>query len=144
MSIIVDFAKSISRKAHASQMYNGTEQYYLHPLRVWETVMSNGAPDPVQIVALLHDLVEDTAYTVEDIRNLFGDTVADAVGVITRNKEGETYAQYIERVKVNRIAREVKLADLKDNLSHCRDLPTDHPKRSLISRYENAIAALNK
>lgn len=70
-------------------------------------------------VALLHDTLEDTDVTEENLRRLFPDVIVDAVVAMTHQKN-EPYEQYIERVKENEIATRVKLADLEHNLIEAR------------------------
>ena len=75
----------------------------------------------ISIVAYLHDVVEDHSddgYTLEFIREEFGDKIADAVDAVTHRKD-ESYLAYVLRADKNDVAREVKLADLEDNM---RDL----------------------
>ena len=87
-----------------------------------------------EIVALLHDCVEDEVCTLHDIHQLFGQEIAEAVDAISR-RDGEVYWNYIARAKENSIAREVKLADLSDNLRDCSS--------SLRNRYLTAQAILS-
>jgi hypothetical protein len=71
--------------------------------------------EDAQIVGVLHDVVEDTPVTADDLRRAgFGDQVIAAVLCVTHGK-GEPYADYVVRCKGNEVARRVKLADLEDN-----------------------------
>jgi hypothetical protein len=78
------------------------------------------------MAAVLHDTVEDTKLTLEDLRREgLPEHVIEAVDCLTR-KEGEEYDDFIKRVKTNRIARNVKLSDLKDNMDiTCLDQISD-------------------
>lgn len=89
------------------------EPYILHCLRVM-----NGVSGPVaQQVAVLHDLVEDTGVTLEDLRNRgFAEEVVTAIDLMT-HREQDSYAEYVIRLKPNSIAKQVKLSDLRDNAS---------------------------
>ena len=89
-------------------------------------------------VAYLHDAVEDTPMTVEVVEALFGKEIGDAVDAISRDF-GETYTEYVERVKTNPIARIVKLADIEDHLDPAQ-AATLRP--SLEKRYLKAREAL--
>lgn len=123
--LTVDKATEIARAAHAGQQDKQGQEYILHPLRVRDAVNS----DDAKIVAILHDVVEDTAVTVEELRAMgLTETQEAALFGVTRlitNDNGvyrkETYKQFIQRVadmpgQAGVIAREVKLADLADNL----------------------------
>lgn len=94
------------------------QPYILHCLRV---MMSFS--DPVlQQVGLMHDLIEDTSVTLEELRQHgFSEDVVGAIGILTRTAD-LSYAQYIQRVKENAIAKQVKLADLRDNSALWRAL----------------------
>ncbi len=70
-------------------------------------------------VGLLHDLIEDTKWTEEDLRKEFPDDVVDAVVALTK-VDGENYEQYIQRVMANELAIRVKISDLKDNMDVTR------------------------
>lgn len=114
-------ALDIANKAHAGQVDKLGQPYILHLLRV----MLEMDTDEARVVAVLHDLVEDTCWLLEALADygLPPDSVA-ALDALTRRK-GEPYLpDYIERVAANPLARKVKLADLADNLSPLRR-PTD-------------------
>lgn len=106
-----DKALEIAKVAHQGQVDKAGEPYILHPIAVAEMVKS----DEAKIVALLHDVVEDSEVTIESIRKGFGDNVADAVELLTRRNKREGYLKYIARLAANPIAREVKLADITHN-----------------------------
>jgi (p)ppGpp synthase/HD superfamily hydrolase len=107
----------IARK-HAGQKRRNGNPYIIHPIRVSQEVHSITE----KVVALLHDVVEDTDATFADIERLFGPEVCVAVEALTHRK-GESYDDYIRRVKVNPISAAVKIADIADNLA---DSPSDH------------------
>lgn len=101
----------MAAKAHEGQRDKEGLPYILHPLRVMLRVEGAEA----QIVAILHDVVEDTPVTPDDLRAAgFSETIIAAVGCVTHGKD-ESYADYVVRCKQNAIARCVKLADLEDN-----------------------------
>lgn len=97
---------------HDGQVDKAGIDYILHPMRV----SSKMETETEKIVALLHDTVEDTPATVEQIRSLFGEEVAAAVAAMTKGEE-EDYKDYIARLSKNPIAVKVKLADLEHNMS---------------------------
>lgn len=112
MSTLED-AIAIAVRAHKGQKDKAGASYILHPLRV----MLKMDTEIAMIVAVLHDVVEDTAYTLVDLHAQgFPEAVVSAVESLTRLPE-ESYEEFIDRVKLNPIARKVKLADLEDNMN---------------------------
>ena len=104
-------ALQIAAKAHEGQKEKAGQPYILHPLRVMMAVEGEEA----QTVAVLHDVVEDTPVTLDDLRQAgFSEGVLAAVQCVTHRKD-EPYADYVVRCKGNEVARRVKLADLGDN-----------------------------
>ncbi len=111
-----DKALEIATKAHKGQKDKAGNDYIAHPIRVAQHCKSNDA----KIVALLHDTIEDTLIDETFLRNKgFNDTIINAILSVTRN-DGETYAEFIERANKNAIGKEVKIADLEDNMNLCR------------------------
>lgn len=102
---------------HADQ-YNekSYERYITHPMRVAEAF---GDYPVRQAIAFLHDTVEDTDATIEEITEKFGYTIGEAVNALTR-RENESYYNYIGRCKKNEDARVVKIYDLVDNMNLTR------------------------
>ena len=123
--------KSIGKEADAAS----------HAWRVAENTANYPYDDRIYIVALLHDVVEDGYTTFEKIQKLY-DLDAEqmeALNAITRQK-GERYFDYIQRVKANKIAKIIKLADLQDNIARCAgDLPNYW---GLLRRYAKAYGIL--
>jgi (p)ppGpp synthase/HD superfamily hydrolase len=98
--------------------------------------------DEARIAAVLHDLVEDTEWTLEALRaEGFGDAVVDAIDGLTR-RDGEVYLDFCRRAGTNEIARVVKLADLEDNLDPARIAALPEENHSLTDRYRKARAIL--
>jgi len=107
----IERALQIAARAHEGQRDKEGLPYVLHPLRVMMGVQGEEA----QIVAVLHDVVEDTPVTLDDLRQAgFREEVLAAVECVTHRKD-EPYAEYVVRCKANEVARRVKLADLGDN-----------------------------
>jgi hypothetical protein len=107
----LETAIRIAVTAHAGQTDKGGMPYITHPLRLMGAVDGEEA----KIVALLHDVIEDTAVTIEDLRREgFSETVLTAVACVTHRRD-EPYSDYVVRCKGNPLARQVKLADLADN-----------------------------
>jgi (p)ppGpp synthase/HD superfamily hydrolase len=92
---------------------SGKQPYLTHPLRVMLSLQSAG--EVAQIVGILHDVVEDTDVSLDDLRREgFPDDVLSALALVTHAKS-EPYEDYVVRLKSNAIAKAVKLADLQDN-----------------------------
>ena len=105
-------AISLATEAHKGQTDKNGDPYILHPLRVMARVQS----ETEKIVAVLHDIVEDTDYTIENLReNGYSKQVLEAIECLTK-RDGEDYDEYLNRCKSNPIARKVKIADLEDNI----------------------------
>ena len=109
---LLEEAIEIAVVSHSGQKDKGGSPYILHPLRLLMK-MDN---EQEMIVAVLHDVVEDTAQTLDDLKAKgFPDRVIDAIKHLTRMKR-ESYARFIERIKEDPIAVRVKIADLEDNM----------------------------
>jgi (p)ppGpp synthase/HD superfamily hydrolase len=120
----------IMRKAHEGQLDKCGRPYYLHPLRVAMRLI-HCTPEE-RHAALLHDVVEDTTVTLDDLRALgYGAEVIELVDLLTRRQPaGESHREYLERIVASRNpkALRVKLADVIDNMSpaRSRELPPEH------------------
>jgi (p)ppGpp synthase/HD superfamily hydrolase len=107
----LETAIRIAVTAHAGQAEKGGAAYITHPLRLMAAVDSEEA----KIVAVLHDVIEDTAVTIEDLRREgFSEGVLAGVACVTHRRD-EPYADYVVRCKRHPVAKQVKLADLADN-----------------------------
>ena len=97
--------------AHKDQTDKSGLPYVFHPFHVAEQMQDEKAT----IVALLHDVVEDTSYTLQDLREMgFDQDILDALALMTHDKN-VPYMDYVAKIKDNDIARTVKLADLRHN-----------------------------
>lgn len=117
-------ALGICNYVHRDQYDKAGAWYSLHPRSVAEIVVDSEEGDgdiDAYIVALLHDAIEDQPdrITLDEIEEMFGVVVREAVDAISRRKE-ETYWQYIDRCSLNPIARRVKIADLVHNMDLSR------------------------
>jgi (p)ppGpp synthase/HD superfamily hydrolase len=109
---MLEKAIEIAVKAHSGQVDKGGQPYILHPLRV----MMKMDNDTDRVVAVLHDVIEDTDVKGLDLYGIgFNSDILVAIMDLTK-RDGEDYIKYIERVAENPIARRVKLADLDDNM----------------------------
>jgi (p)ppGpp synthase/HD superfamily hydrolase len=125
-------ALEIAREVHRHQVDKGGAPYLGHPVRVANRCVS----DEARIVALLHDVVEDGAgerWTFERLRaEGFSEAVVTAVDAVTK-RAGEDYADFVRRAAQNALAREVKLADIADNMDLSR---IAHPSPKDLERLE--------
>ena len=121
-------AIEIAAKAHAGQTDKAGQPYILHPLRVMLRVQT----EEERIAAVLHDVVEDTPVSLEDLRREgFTDQVVAAVEALTK-REGETRIDAAKRAAADPIARVVKLADNAENMDLSRiPEPTEKDLRRL-------------
>ena len=124
----LDDAITLAVKAHQGVKDKSGQPYILHPLRV----MFSCDTEAERIVAVLHDVVEDTPYTFDDLLG-FDEQVLAALDSVTK-RDGEEYEAFIARAAANPIGRKVKLADLKDNMDF----------RRLPSLEEKDVARLQK
>lgn len=109
-------ALAIAIAAHGTQRDKAGEPYIFHPLRM---ALACRGDLMTKVVAILHDVVEDSDFTIHGIRIDFGDMIGDAIDALTRRKD-EGYFTYISRVYQNKTATEVKLLDLDDNMNVLR------------------------
>lgn len=137
MSELLKCADAFAEAKHCGQTDKAGRPYIEHPRAVAARV--DGEIE--KIVALLHDTVEDTDATIEEIRSLFGNEVAEAIGYLTHDKS-VPYMDYIERVKGNDIARKVKLADLSHNMDLSRLPVVTEVDRERVEKYKKARAFL--
>ena len=130
-------ALQIAAKAHEGQKDRLGERYILHPLRVMMRVEGEEA----QTVAVLHDVIEDTSVTDDDLRQAgFSEKVIVAVLSVTHGKD-ESYADYVVRCKSNEIARQVKLADLEDNARLDRNILRPQQFEADVARMRKYLLA---
>lgn len=109
------YIEFIKEKHKGQTRIQGTP-YYMHPLEVSNILDKKGFPKDYQIVALFHDLLEDTDTTYEELVEISNKEIADAVRLVTKEK-GYAMSDYINRIMRNDMARMVKLADRLHNLS---------------------------
>lgn len=109
-------AIALAAEAHAGQTDKAEAPYILHLLRV----MLEQETEQAMMAAVLHDLVEDTDYTFEDLEAQgFPPPVVEALRHVTKHDE-EAYSEFVARAASHPIAREVKVADLEDNMDVTR------------------------
>lgn len=127
-------------EAHKEQVDKSGLPYVFHPFHVAEQMQD----ETTTVVALLHDVVEDTDYTLEDLREMgFSEEVCGAVALMT-HEEDVPYMDYVRQIKTNPIATQVKLADLRHNSDPTRmDAVTDRDI-ARAEKYQEAIRLLSE
>ena len=128
-------AIALAVNVHQGQTDRAGAPYILHPLRVMFRLQG----DVEQIVGVLHDVVEDSETTFDDLRRMgFSEAVITALDAVTR-RDDETYEVFVERSAAQPLARRVKLADLADNMD-VRRLAGDLSAQDLarLNRYRRA------
>jgi len=135
----LEHAIALAVKAHSGQTDKVGQPYILHSLRV----MLNVEGELARIVAILHDVIEDTDYSFDDLREMgYSDAVITALDCVTR-RDDETYMEFVARSKTNLIARQVKLADLEDNMDIRRiQSPLRQKDLERLERYRKAWGML--
>lgn len=136
----IETALQIAMIAHSEQKDKGGKPYILHPMKV----ASMQKKEECIITALLHDVVEDSSYTIDDLRmHGFSEEILEAVRLLTHD-EDIPYVYYILAIKDNDIARSVKIADLLHNSDLSR-LETVTPEDEVRCRkYNTAMHLLSQ
>ena len=134
-----DLALSIAKKAHKGQFDKAGVDYIKHPIYVASQVES----EEEKAVALLHDVLEDSSVTAEELLNAaLPETVVTAVQILTK-QIGQDYQIYLQAVKSNPLARCVKLADLKHNSDLSRLATITEKDLERFEKYKKAINYLS-
>lgn len=127
-------------EAHKEQVDKSGMPYVFHPFHLAEQMQT----EETTVVALLHDLVEDTNYTIKDLTSMgFDKNITDAIALMTHADDVE-YMDYVREIKNNPIAKAVKLADLKHNSDLTRLDVVDEKALSRREKYLKAIAILEE
>lgn len=142
----LEHASNIAYETFYGVKDKGGHPYYDHCYRVSQYTKELGGTEEEQIAAILHDLVEDTNWTLEDLRKEgFSDRVVCLVDKLTRPK-GITYMDYIRSITnsgdIGLI--KIKLADNKDNSDPERINQLPESERSIIIRYNKARKLLEQ
>lgn len=132
-------AMKLCFEAHKDQVDKSGLPYVFHPIHLAEQMSDECST----IVALLHDVVEDTDYTFDDlIESGFDDEVIEALKLMT-HVDDVPYMEYVAKIKDNPIARKVKLADLRHNSDLSRLDVVDEKALQRKEKYMQAIDYLN-
>ncbi|MGC6588445.1 HD domain-containing protein [Paenibacillus sp. Dod16] len=136
----IEIAISIALKAHKGQVDKGGNPYILHPL----AVMNRVETIEEKIVAVLHDVVEDTEVTIDQLRETgFSEEILEAINLLTRAKE-DSYEEFIDKTLKNRIARNVKIADIKENMNLSRIQDPSEQDYIRLEKYKRALERLER
>ena len=139
MTANLERAIAIAAMAHEGQLDKGGAPYILHPLRVMLRLQGEAE----RIVAVLHDTVEDSSVSFDDLlAEGYSSTIVDALRSVTRI-EGESYDDFVERAGRNRIGRAVKLADLAENSDLSRIPNPGADDLARLEKYRRASAYLS-
>ena len=137
---MLERAIEIAVEAHKGQIDKGGSPYILHPLRVMMSVDL----ELEKIVAVLHDVVEDSNWTFEALHaEGFSIEVIEALQSVTKESPDEDYDLFIQRAIHNPIGRKVKLADLRDNLDVTRITELVEKDLQRINKYKKALKILS-
>ena len=138
--LYLDRAIELAKQHHEGQTDKAGKPYIEHPLRVMNQVES----EEEKIVAVLHDIVEDTDISLDDLRSEgFSEEVVSAVECLTK-QDGENYDSYIERISFNSLAVKIKLADLEDNSDLTRLPEVTDKDLERIEKYDKALEKLTR
>ena len=125
-------------EAHKDQTDKSGMPYVFHPFHLAEQMTD----EKTTVVALLHDVIEDTEYSLEGLKNMgFSDDILSAVAFMT-HADGVPYMEYVARIKTNPIAKAVKLADLRHNSDLSRLDVVTARDRERVEKYKKAIEFL--
>lgn len=128
-------ALRIAYKAHEGQVDKTGIPYIFHPFHLAESMTDENST----IVALLHDVIEDTGWTIDDLANEgFNEDILTALKLMTHNP-AEPYMDYISRLSTCPVARQVKLADLYHNSDRTR---VENPDEKMLKRWEKYDRAI--
>ena len=125
----------IAYKAHEGQVDKTGVPYIFHPFHLAESMTDENST----IVALLHDVIEDTDWTIDDLeKEGFNEDILTALKLMTHNP-AEPYMDYISRLSTCPVARQVKLADLYHNSDRTR---VENPDEKMLKRWEKYDRAI--
>jgi len=136
---IIEKSLGIALKAYSGQTDKAGKEYILHPLRL----MAQMDSEEEMSVALLHDVIEDSEYTAEDLlENGISAVVVNAVQSLTK-LPNENYELFIERVLENKLAAKIKKADIEDNMNVLRLKSINEKDLERVAKYHKAWYKIN-
>lgn len=126
-------ALKFAKKYHKGQKRRDGKDYIIHCIAVAENFK---AYEQIRVIALLHDVLEDTKCTYKELEKEFGSSISEAVNILTKRK-GERYNDYIKRICKNNIALGIKVFDIEHNLNST-------PTSRQINKYKDALKIMFK
>ena len=132
-------AMQIAYKAHSEQLDVSGVPYIFHPYHVAEQMND----ELTVCTALLHDVIEDTDITLEELEKNFPAEIIDVLKLLT-HKKGEDYFEYIKRIKKNPAAKAVKLADIAHNCDFSRVNTNNSVSQDRLEHWRNKYLAALK
>lgn len=136
----LDKAIEIACQAHAGQVDKSGQPYILHPLRLMLKMQDESA----RIIAVLHDVVEDSEVSFDDLKALgFSQEILASLDCLTK-RANETYDSFIARILPNQLARSVKIEDIKDNMDLNRLKSITEKDLTRITKYHKALKILSQ
>ena len=137
---LLEKAIAIAVEAHKGQKDKAGDPYILHPLRV----MFRMDTKEEMIVAVLHDVLEDTPITPDQLKEMgFSETVLKALDSVTK-RAGERYEDFVQRAALHPIGKKIKLADLRDNMDLSRLEKITDQDIERVKKYHNASIILKE
>lgn len=131
---VIEKSLEIALEAYRGKKDKAGKTYILHPLRI----MSKMETEEQMAVALLHDVIEDSNYTANDLLDAcIPKHIVDAVLCLTKN-EGETYKDFIEKILTNDLAAKIKKADIEDNINILRLKSVSDKDLKRVAKYHSA------
>ena len=132
-------AMQIAYKAHSAQLDVSGVPYIFHPYHIVEQMND----ELTVCIALLHDVIEDTDITLEELEKNFPAEIIDVLKLLT-HKKGEDYFEYIKRIKENPAAKAVKLADIAHNCDFSRVNANNSVSQDKLEHWRNKYLAALK
>ena len=137
-SRLINRAIDIAYSAHINQRDKAGRPYFMHPV-----IVASQMDSEYEIcTALLHDVIEDTHVTIEELEREFPKEITDAIRLLTHD-DNTDYLDYVREIKKNPIARKVKLADLNHNLDITRIEDNGNLLEGFMNRREKYETARN-
>lgn len=146
---LLDRACAIMLEAHQDQADKSGAPYWRHPLAVAQAVFAKTSHVPMTVVALLHDVLEDSDWTAEGLREALSEVtdlgeaqvIVASVETLTKRR-GESYESYLQRVQQDHWAAVVKRSDMQHNLSRAPNLGR-HDATRLFAKYVTGLNILD-